>query len=83
MLALGFLLMIGMTLIAEGFGAHVPKGYIYTAMAFSAARRGPQPAAPAPAPGRGRRRAGRRARADGAGGLTDRQRPGQAGRYWR
>ncbi|POR72552.1 TerC family protein [Pseudomonas syringae] len=37
MLALGFLIMIGMTLIAEGFGAHVPKGYIYAAMAFSAA----------------------------------------------
>ncbi len=36
MLALGFLLMIGMTLIAEGFGAHVPKGYIYAAMGFSA-----------------------------------------------
>jgi predicted tellurium resistance membrane protein TerC len=36
MLALGFLLMIGMTLIAEGFGAHIPKGYIYAAMAFSA-----------------------------------------------
>ncbi|GJD55312.1 TerC family protein [Methylobacterium dankookense] len=36
MLALGFLIMIGMVLIAEGFGAHVPKGYIYTAMAFSA-----------------------------------------------
>jgi predicted tellurium resistance membrane protein TerC len=36
MLALGFLLMIGMTLIAEGFGAKVPKGYIYTAMLFSA-----------------------------------------------
>lgn len=36
MLALGFLIMIGMTLIAEGFGAHVPKGYIYAAMAFSA-----------------------------------------------
>jgi predicted tellurium resistance membrane protein TerC len=35
MLALGFLLMIGTVLIAEGFGAHVPKGYIYTAMAFS------------------------------------------------
>ena len=35
MLALGFLLMIGMTLIADGFGFHVPKGYIYTAMAFS------------------------------------------------
>jgi predicted tellurium resistance membrane protein TerC len=29
-------MMIGMTLIAEGFGAHVPKGYIYAAMAFSA-----------------------------------------------
>jgi predicted tellurium resistance membrane protein TerC len=40
MLALGFLLMIGMVLIAEGFGAHVPKGYIYTAMAFSAAVEG-------------------------------------------
>jgi len=36
MLALGFLLMIGMVLIAEGFGMHVPKGYIYVAMAFSA-----------------------------------------------
>ncbi|WP_070884686.1 TerC family protein [Pseudomonas sp. D1-3] len=36
MLALGFLIMIGMTLIAEGFGAHVPKGYLYAAMAFSA-----------------------------------------------
>jgi predicted tellurium resistance membrane protein TerC len=36
MLALGFLLMIGTTLIADGFGAHVPKGYIYAAMAFSA-----------------------------------------------
>ena len=36
MLALGFLLLIGTTLIAEGFGAHVPKGYIYAAMGFSA-----------------------------------------------
>lgn len=36
MLALGFLLMIGMTLIADGFGVHVPKGYIYAAMGFSA-----------------------------------------------
>ena len=35
MLALGFLLMIGMVLIADGFGAHVPKGYIYAAMAFA------------------------------------------------
>ncbi|MNF07034.1 hypothetical protein D3C80_2071170 [compost metagenome] len=40
MLALGFLIMIGMTLIAEGFGAHVPKGYVYAAMAFSAAIEG-------------------------------------------
>ncbi len=36
MLALGFLLMIGAMLIAEGFGVHVPKGYMYAAMAFSA-----------------------------------------------
>lgn len=35
MLALAFLLMIGMTLIADGFGVHVPKGYIYVAMGFS------------------------------------------------
>jgi predicted tellurium resistance membrane protein TerC len=35
MLALGFLLMIGATLIADGMGVHVPKGYIYAAMAFS------------------------------------------------
>jgi predicted tellurium resistance membrane protein TerC len=37
MLALGFLLMIGATLIADGFGVHVPKGYIYGAMGFSLA----------------------------------------------
>jgi predicted tellurium resistance membrane protein TerC len=36
MLALGFLLMIGTVLIADGFGVHVPKGYIYGAMCFSA-----------------------------------------------
>ena len=36
MLALGFLLMIGMALIAEGCGYELPKGYIYAAMAFSA-----------------------------------------------
>ena len=40
MLALGFLLMIGMVLIAEGLGAHVHKGYIYAAMAFSASIEG-------------------------------------------
>ncbi len=34
--ALGFPIMIGMTLIAEGLGAHVPEGYIDTAMTFSA-----------------------------------------------
>ena len=35
MLALSFLIMVGMALIAEGFKFHVPKGYIYFAMAFS------------------------------------------------
>ena len=35
MLALSFLIMVGMALIAEGFGFHVPKGYIYFAMMFS------------------------------------------------
>jgi predicted tellurium resistance membrane protein TerC len=40
MLALGFLLAIGAVLIADGFGVHVPKGYIYAAMAFSAAVEG-------------------------------------------
>ncbi len=34
-LALSFLLLIGMSLVAEGFHQHIPKGYIYTAMAFS------------------------------------------------
>ena len=35
MLALAFLMMIGAVLIADGFGVHVPKGYVYTAMGFS------------------------------------------------
>lgn len=35
MLALAFLLMVGMVLVADGFGVHVPKGYIYVAMAFA------------------------------------------------
>ena len=58
MLALGFLMMIGTTLIANGFGVHVPKGYIYAAMAFSALveglnmlarrRRPPEPSAELP-----------------------------------
>ncbi len=36
MLALAFLLMVGLVLVADGFGVHVPKGYIYAAMAFAA-----------------------------------------------
>ena len=35
MLALSFLLLIGMSLVAEGFDHHIPKGYIYFAMGFS------------------------------------------------
>jgi len=35
MLALSFLLLIGVTLVAEAFGQHISKGYIYFAMAFS------------------------------------------------
>ena len=37
MLALAFLILIGMSLVAEGLGQHIPKGYIYFAMAFSVA----------------------------------------------
>jgi predicted tellurium resistance membrane protein TerC len=35
MLAFSFLLLIGMVLVADGFGFHIPKGYIYAAMGFS------------------------------------------------
>jgi predicted tellurium resistance membrane protein TerC len=35
MLALSFLVLVGVALIAEGFGMHIPRGYIYFAMAFS------------------------------------------------
>lgn len=35
MLALSFLILVGFTLVGEGFGLHIPKGYIYFAMAFS------------------------------------------------
>ena len=57
MLALSFLLLIGMMLVADGFGVHVPRGYVYAAMGFSGVvealnllaarrrRRVPQPAA--------------------------------------
>ncbi len=37
MLALAFLLVIGVVLIADGFDHHVPKGYVYFAMAFAVA----------------------------------------------
>lgn len=37
MLALAFLLMIGLALLADGFQFHIPRGYIYSAMAFAAA----------------------------------------------
>jgi predicted tellurium resistance membrane protein TerC len=36
-LALSFLILVGVTLMVEGFDVHVPKGYIYFAMAFSVA----------------------------------------------
>jgi predicted tellurium resistance membrane protein TerC len=59
MLALGFLLMIGAVLIADGFGAHVPKGYIYAAMAFAGLVEGLNMAS---------RRAGRMGQPPGSGG---------------
>jgi predicted tellurium resistance membrane protein TerC len=37
MLALAFLVLIGVALIADGFDLHIPRGYIYFAMAFAAA----------------------------------------------
>jgi predicted tellurium resistance membrane protein TerC len=37
MLALAFLVLIGMALVAEGFDFHIPRGYIYFAMAFAGA----------------------------------------------
>jgi len=36
-LALSFLILVGVTLMVEGFDVHVPKGYVYFAMAFSVA----------------------------------------------
>jgi predicted tellurium resistance membrane protein TerC len=35
MLALSFLILIGVTLVGEGLGQHIPKGYIYFSMAFA------------------------------------------------
>jgi predicted tellurium resistance membrane protein TerC len=37
MLALAFLVLIGVALVADGFGVHIPRGYVYTAMAFAGA----------------------------------------------
>ena len=37
MLALAFLVLIGVALVADGFQFHIPRGYIYFAMAFAAA----------------------------------------------
>ena len=37
MLALAFLVMIGVALVADGFEVHIPRGYIYSAMAFAGA----------------------------------------------
>ena len=42
MLALAFLMLIGVALIADGFDVHIPRGYIYGSMAFAAAGRGVQ-----------------------------------------
>jgi predicted tellurium resistance membrane protein TerC len=58
MLALAFLLAIGVMLMADGFGHHVPKGYLYFAMAFSLESDAPAAAASAnasPPAGRGGR----------------------------
>ena len=44
MLALSFLLLIGVTLIADGFGFHIDKAYIYVGDGVQRLRRGPQPA---------------------------------------
>ena len=60
MLALAFLVLIGVALVADGFEFHIPRGYIYFAMAFAGAvevvqRHGRRNrAAPAPRRGRGR-----------------------------
>ena len=49
MLALSFLILIGVSLVAEGLDFHIPKGYIYFAMAFSDVRGVPESQGPAEA----------------------------------
>lgn len=50
MLALSFLLLVGVALVADGLHFHIPRGYIYFAIAFSAGRGGPQPGCGTPPP---------------------------------
>ena len=64
MLVFSFLLLIGMTLMADGFGMHVPKGYIYAAIGFSAGVEVLNQVA------------GRRQRLRGAGAASDNRMPG-------
>ena len=65
MLALAFLLMIGFALVADGVGFHIPRAYLYTAMAFSAG-------------GRSAQRLRQRATARTNGGMSDPQAPATA-----
>ena len=60
MLALAFLVLIGVALVADGFEVHIPRGYIYFAMAFAAGVEGINVIA-----GRNRRRARARAKSEG------------------
>ncbi|MGV3652142.1 MAG: TerC family protein [Devosia sp.] len=62
MLALAFLLLIGVTLVADGLGFYIPKGYIYSAMAFSVLVEAVNIFA--------KRRKGRHKKAAGAAGVT-------------
>ena len=48
MLALAFIVLVGAYLVADGFEMHIPKGYLYGAMGFSALVEVPQPLGPAP-----------------------------------
>ena len=50
MLALSFLVVVGVVLVAEGFGNHVPKGYVYFGMAFSCRRDAQHPVRKKPVP---------------------------------
>ena len=89
-LCLGFLLMIGLVLVVDGLGLHIPKGYVYAAIGFSvlieilnqlahAPRQAPRRPAHAPAGRRSDRATARRRSAPGAGGACRADvRPGRA-----